>query len=83
MIRSKVFKLPRKLKTVDDLLTQNDILEILDKVQKHKGEMEEVVVIWSDGDEVKWLTSPMLHSRLFYLFDKVKISEITGEEKGE
>ena len=67
--------LKRKLVTVDDLFTLDDVNDILEKVNKSKSHYSDIIVIVIDKDteEYSWLlTNNTLESTAVWLLENTK-----------
>jgi hypothetical protein len=42
----KPTKIPKRIKTVDDLLSQNDVLKVFDNTLNEKPQIKEIIVIY-------------------------------------
>lgn len=73
-------KLPARKVTIDDILYRADIDGVLVDTNKDKENFTEILVIATNFDNtIYWRHSGMIASRLLYLMEVVKHSELSKE----
>lgn len=56
--QAKRIKIPSRIKTVSDLLAQDDVQQVLDGAYEERAGMTQVTVIWHDQDgSLAWSTT--------------------------
>jgi len=63
-------KLPKRKVTVDEILGLSDIQGILDDVPK--GEIDELLVIYTSKDSFYWVANGISPSRVLWLIESMK-----------
>jgi len=70
----------KKLPTVEDVLSKDDITCIASDLVEGKDRMEDVVVIYSTGDGlINWSTNGVTTSQFIYIMEVVKHALLSGE----
>ncbi len=65
-------KLPKRKVTVDEILGRDEISDIISDMKEYEAEIEDIVVIWSDGKNIQWHSNVCL-SRLLLLLEQVSV----------
>jgi hypothetical protein len=72
------------IKTVDDLLTRDDINQILSETVKVKKDIKRMIVVWEDDQGVlDWRVSNMRMSKLIGMMEMVKMYAMMDNEYNE
>lgn len=59
--------------TIDDLLTEDDVKQVLHDFSKEANDLEEVIVIsFTKNSTICWQTTRMSNERFIYLLERVK-----------
>jgi hypothetical protein len=71
-----------KVKNIEDLFTRADINGILNKLDKEKPDIDDLIVIWvNKKDELYFtITDKTLVSRATYMLEATKIDLLTGDD---
>ena len=65
-------KLPKRKVTVGELLDQQDIANVVEEAAKVVNKADEMICIWAEDGELKWITSGMPISRVVYIAEAMK-----------
>jgi len=72
----------KKLPTVEDVLSKDDITCIASDLVEGKDRVEDVVVIYSTGDgQVGWNANGVTTSQFIYMMELVKHVLLSGEDE--
>ena len=76
----KTFKLPRKVVTVDDVLSSLEVNKLLEEVVKNKSKIKDLIIIYKDSeDNVIWNNTCMNQSEMVGLLEQVKMWTVIDE----
>jgi hypothetical protein len=83
----KLSKTTRKITTINDVLARDDVNDILEKVNRSKADICDLIVITmpKDGGYRLWITNETLESKAVYMLEAVKMDILNGnlEEDNE
>ncbi len=71
----------RKLTTINDVLARDDVNDILEKVNRSKADICDLIVITmpKDGGYSLWITEETLESKVVYMLEAVKNDILNGK----
>ena len=69
-------KLPKTKVTVDDILVLDDINRVFNRIDKSKASMKNIIVIYSNGNDVQWDSSNITLGEMVFMMEQVKIAEL-------
>jgi hypothetical protein len=70
----------RKLTTINDVLARDDVNDILEKVNRSKADICDLIVITmpKDGGYRLWITDETPDSKAVYMLEAVKVDILNG-----
>ena len=71
----------KKVTTVTDLLTRDDVNDILGELAKRKVKIKHMVVITVDSEETQqwWITNETVISKAVYMMEATKFGLMSGD----